>query len=328
MLTVTKQAANEAEAKAILDASYLVRKPFGVPVIFVDPADYPVRTFCGFPLPRLGQKRRIEQKLAAAIAECDPAMPEPRKIIEDRGYFTLPRKKISDQILRTIKEHHLYGDSRLALAFPLTAPRISIVFHARIKDPLAEEIPEALGMERDRLPDLPGTDSQHHFISLWHEIAHSMSGDNEAGADLVSALAYRHAFADNSVLKFQGDLRAAHLILNHTNPVSTKTYGWSCVDAFDSVAALERPPTWDEVYQTGATSYNAVNNTRAETIEHVGQTLKKDFLKAFRSRNLMPLSDAAETMAGNGTFETEDAKMIAQRFALATRRLAQGITAY
>lgn len=328
MLTVTKQAATEAEAEAILDASYLVQKPFGVPVMFVDPADYPSQKFLGIPLPRILQKRSIEKKLAETILQCPPSLAASSHLVEDRGYIHEAREKISGSIMRTIKAHHFYDDRYLALALPIVAPRISVVFYARVTDVLAEELPHALNMDRERFPSLPGTNAQHHFIALWHEIAHSVSGTNEAGADLTSAMAYRHAFDDISVLKFQGDLRATHLVMQHTNPVSREAYGWSCVEAFDSVAALKTPPTWDEVYRVGSTSYDAVNNTRADTIALVGSTLKKQCWDAFRTRDLNTLSNAAETMADDGTFESDDAKMMARRFTLATRRLSQGITAY
>ncbi len=328
MLTVTKQAATEAEAEAILDASYLVQKPFGVPVMFVDPVDYPTQKFLGIPLPRLLQKRGIEKKLAKTILQCDPSPTISSDLIEDRGYISEAREKISGSILRTIKDYHYYDDRYLALAFPIAAPRISVAFYSRVTDVLSEELPRALNMSRDRFPSLPGTNAHHHFIALWHEIAHSVSGANEAGADLTSAFVYRHAFRDTSVLKFQGDLRATHLVMQHTNPVSRESYGWSCVEAFDSVAAMKTPPTWDEVYQVGSTSFDAVNNTRDVVIEQVGSTLKKQCWEAFRTRDLEKLSGAAESMAENGTFQSDDAKMIARRFALATRRLSQGITAY
>ena len=329
MLQIDKQAVTEKDAEALLDASYLVRKPFGVPVMFVDPRDYPPKRFLGLPLPRLSMKRNIEKQLRDIILQCDePAQNTKPVTIEDRGYFHEPRETLGKRIMRTVRDYHYYGDEHMGLAFPLASPRLSIVFQARIANGAEAEAELALSIPQNRLPPLPGFTAQHHFLSLWHEIAHSVSGSNEAGADLTGAMVYRHAFADSSVLVYQGDLRAANMIFQHHRPKVLETYGWSCVEAFDAVAARKTAPDRDEVIAAGYQSYSVPSLPRAGAIQTVGAALKKEFARAFLDRDLKMLSQAAADLAGNGTFETVEEDMIARRFSLATRRLAVGKAAY
>lgn len=333
MLQIHKQAITEQDAEAILDASYLVRKPFGVPVMFVDPQDYKPKKFFGIPLPRLMSKHRIATQLQNTVMQCDPPSPSLsmgrlRRMIEDRGYSEDTGQLVQDEIMNALTDYRRDHNPYMASAYALAEPRMAIVFHARIPNVAEAEAADTLHLDPQNLPPLPGHNAEHHFITLWHEIAHSIAGFNEAGADYTSAMMYRHAFANPRLLNYQGDLRAANMVFIHQSRPALEDYGWSCVEAFDRVAAMKARPSREDVYQAGCQSYDYPTRPRVEAIQAVGKKLSAQFTQAYCNRDLAALAEGAAGLAVSGTLLTSDEIAIARRFAVAVRRLSIGRDAY
>lgn len=334
MLHVSKQAATEAEANAILDASRHVQNPFGVPILLIEPRNYARKTLLGMPLPRLGLRKRIRTALNAVLAQCAAPLPAPKAapgtvlVYEDRGYFGKSPQQIEDSIVRNIRDFETQGGRHFAYALPNEFPRISVtLFHAPAN---AINVVMRAAMQADQTlyTDYPGYDAQHSFMSLWHEHAHSVSGNNEAGAEKVAALMCRYAFEDCSFLATQADMRAVHAVLHYNNTNILRSYGWPCVEVVDDALALETPPTWDDIRAIAETSYDVPRKARSEDILEVGKAFMKKSSLPFLYRDMKGMADTAETCLTEGAFSAPDQIMIAKRFALAARRLTIGTPAY
>lgn len=331
MLQVTKRAASEAEARAILDASYQVESPFGVPILLVDPSNYARKSFMGIPLPRLSLKNRVHQELAQILAKCDaPAANDSGKIkvIEDRGYFDYSPQQLENKIIWAIKDSELDKSEPIAFAMPNTLPRVSVTIHREATDIANQTMRIVLGANRGKTIDYPGYDAQYNFISLWHEHAHSVSGTNEAGAEKIAGLMARYAFEDCTFLAVQADMRAVHSILRYKDEHMQNTYGWPCVEVLDDALAMETPPTWDEIRKAGETSYDTPHRGRFEIIKKIGHIFNMKSGVPFLFRDLKGMADVADECLQEESLTTGENRNIAQRFALAARRLSIGRAAY
>ena len=331
MLQVTKRAASEAEARAILDASYQVQSPFGVPILLVDPADYARKSFMGIPLPRLGLKNRVHKELEQVLAQCTaPVANESGKVklIDDRGYFTYSPEQLKNKIVWAIKDSEIDKVEPVAFAMPNDAPRVSVTIHREATDIANQTMHIVLGANRGKTLDYPGYDAQYSFMSLWHEHAHSVSGTNEAGAEKIAALMCRYAFEDCTFMAVQADMRAVHAILRYKDEHMQNTYGWPCAEVLDEALALETPPTWDEIRKLGETSYDTPHAARFETIKKIGHTFNMKTGIPFLFRDLKGMADVAEECLKEDTLTTPEERSIAERFALAARRLSIGKAAY
>lgn len=327
MLTVTRQAATEAECEAILSASYQVENPFSVPVLIIDPADHAPKRFLGLPFFRPSLKQAIGEKLARLLPGCDTPGPEILEDLKSRGYDTRSPAQVENAIVTVIKGHFAYNDSCMALALPALSPRFSVALCKRIKDAARLSLKDAL-KTRTALPAYPGFDAQHNFISLWHEIAHSVAGDNEAGAELTAALTCRYAFEDCAFLHVQADLRAASAVFYFDDSKALKSYGWPCVEAVEAAIALEAPPSGEDVRKTGEASYLVPRVDRTDSIIHVAEGLMDAAGLAFAYRDMGKLAGAADRLLREGAFKSAEQEMIAARFALAARRISAGAPAY
>lgn len=331
MLHVTKRAASEADSKAILEASYRVQSPFGVPILLVDPDKYTRKTFLGIPLPRLGLKNRIHRELKNVLAQCTAPTAAPSnavKLIDDRGYFNYTPEILERKIISILKECEIDPSEAVAFALPNESPRVSVTMLREAKDVANQTMRNVLGANKNKTLDYPGYDTQYNFIALWHEHAHSVSGTNEAGAEKIAALMSRYAFEDCTFLAVQADMRAVHSIIRYNNEEMLSLYGWPCVEVIDDALALETPPTWEEIKKLGETSYDTPHCARLETINTVGTVFNKKSALPFMFRDLKTMADTADECLQQQSLTTPEEIMIAERFALAARRLSIGKAAY
>lgn len=335
MLQVSKRAASEADAKAILSASQQVQSPFGVPILLVDPDNYARKTFFGFPLPRLFLKKRIHEELLNTVAQCPPLLtpsatpiPGAVKVFEDRGYFNFSPPQLERRIIAAIHESGFDPTEAIAFAMPNQSPRISITLHRETPDLANQTVHRVLGANKGKSIDYPGFDAQYNFISLWHEHAHSVAGTNEAGAEKIAGLMSRYAFEDCTFLAVQADMRAVHSILHYNNEEILNNYGWPCVEVLDDAFALETPPTWDEIKALGETSYDTPHRARIDAIQNVGAVFNKKSALPFLFKDLKEMANTAEECLQQNALTTPEEIMIAERFALAARRLSIGRPAY
>jgi hypothetical protein len=125
MLHITKRAASEADSKAILEASYQVQSPFGVPILLVDPDRYARKSFMGIPLPSFSIKRPIHTELKNVLAQCAAPAVAPSnaiKLIDDRGYFNYTPEILERKIISILKECEIDPSEAVAFALPNESP--------------------------------------------------------------------------------------------------------------------------------------------------------------------------------------------------------------
>ncbi len=329
MLTITKKAATEAECNAILNASLQVEEPFSVPVIFIDPAEYAPQKFLGLSFFFNRKADALKARLAAFAEKCDRPDPDTMKDLEGRDFDTRSIVQISNSVLGTLRAHFAYRDNHLACSFPVLSPRFSVTLCTIAENAARAGVSDVLQTGAP-LPDYPGFDSQYNFLWLWHETAHSVAGDNEAGAELTAALAARHAFEDCTFVNVWADMQVTNLILKYESPKALKDYGWSCVEALESALALETAPDSDTVRNVGENSWRVPRFDRSASILAVAECLHRTVGDSewYKYRNLNRLADTTDHLIKENRFGTAEEKMIAARFALATRRLATGTPAY
>lgn len=324
-----QKAASETACEALLNASFQVEKPFSTPVLFVDPADYAPRKFLGMQFFDNHKKALLKEKLAAFAENCDTPDPKTLKELAGRDYDSRSIAQIGDALVRTLNTHFKYKDKLMAYALPVLFPRLSIALYTVAKDVARIHAAEFLRTETP-LPDYPGFDSQYNFNSLWHEIAHSIAGDNEAGAELTAALACRYAFEDCTFLSVQADLRVAEVILGYNNPKALNNYGWACVEAVEAAIALDTAPGREAVRNVGENSWRVPRIDRSKSIVEVAGRLHMAVGEDGwgTCRMLDELADTTGQLIEKNAFRTAEQKTIASRFVLAAQRLVTGTPAY
>lgn len=331
MLQISKRAASEADAQAILEASYQVQSPFGVPILLVNPDHYARKTILGVPLPDLGVKKRIHAALADVLAQCPPPPPAQagaRKVYEDHGYFSYTPENLERKIIAVLKECEIDPTQAVAFAMPNDSPRMSVTLFREAKNVANKTVQNVLEANLNKTLDYPGYDAQYNFMSLWHEHAHSVSGENEAGAEKIAALMGRYAFEDCTFMAVQADMRAVHAILHYKSKELLSSYGWPCVEVIDDALALEQPPSWEDIRKAGETSYDTPHRARLDAILTIGNTFNKKSALPFLFVDLKGMADVADECLAEDTLTTPEQITIAQRFALAARRLSIGRAAY
>lgn len=321
MLTISQPATTEAEAEAILDASYSLSHPFGIPTLIIDPADYHPALFEMLRQP--GQT--VENALKETIADFAVAhLQMPSR--DARQYLATPNSqhmviKIINKIDAALNQNALS-----AHAFQSNDPVFNIVICPRTCDAAARILKGSLCMKDEFIADMPGYDSQWNFFKLWHEFGHGLFGPPEQRAERAGACAYRHAFEDTAVLAAVADIRAAQSVLWYDKPSFLFKYGWPLVEEIDSVTDMTAPATWDDTVATA--QHNQYKDPAIPALRFLGSRLRNHCERAFNNRDFDMLGLVCDQMVYKGFFEDDNQIRIAQRFAIAAQRLSIGARAY
>ncbi len=321
MMIVTRKIACEADAEEILEESYLVQRPLGVPTLIIDPADYapeilPSGTSANM---RDAVSTRLHQFLMTDLAMSDP----------QSGAY-IESKQGMEQTLSIVNKISaaLSGNRLVAHALPhVEEPYYNVIICPRIADVATKIMTGSLGMKEEFVSDLPGTDAEWNFIKLWHEFGHGLFGGREDKADKVSAYAYFYAYQKKEPIIVLADIRAAQAVIWHNKPRFLGKYGWPLVSILDQAINEPPPQSWDQVLKA-INQADPVSDDYAEDTCAVGFCLHTLAERAFQNRDFETLAHTAETMANQGLLVKERQIMLAQRFAIAARRLSAGIPAY
>ena len=328
MLTVTQKAACEADAQIILDTSYKLQTPLGVPTVIINPSDYAAPDTFWRALRGDTVENRIRRKLARMLVQ-HYGMGQG----EARNFLEYPRRSqsiaaITSIIERAIKTEkltaHVVSFSMASLAHDL--PSLNAVICPQTVDASARTLKYALGLPENRIPEMPGYCAEWNFIKLWHEFGHGISHEREDVADQISANAFRYAFSDPSALMGFSDVRAVQSILMHQKPEHLNRYGWKLVETLDQAVDADAPATWSEAMGRGLIKPASLH--KISDVQYVGQSLAKISRLAFSEPDLLMLGMMSDNMAIKGHVENEQQLMIARRFALAAQRLSIGAPAY
>lgn len=317
MLSVPQKIADEADAEAILNASYRLDAPLGVPTLIIDPADFS-REQSFWSLMRDGDtiEKRVMSQLGRMLNMFyrRPAVKEFMKnpgIVRTKIINALDKAQSGNQLTARSFTHNLFN----------------VVICPRTRDTASLLMKHGLHIPEEKIPDMPGYNAQWNFIKLWHEFAHGVVGESESHADKVCAMIHQHVFADATPLMAFADFRATQALIQHEDVSSLTKYGWPLVDTIDQVLeAKETPGTWDDtVYQALKPPLHA---PQIDDVQFIGRSLKRISRIAFAEPDLMMLGMMTDTMVSRGHVENENQLRIARRFSIAAQRLSIGEPAY
>lgn len=329
MLTIPKKAATEAECEAILTASLNVRNPFGVPTLILDTADF-ANSPKGF-LKNLftgSVASRIQRQIVSALKYQQVQDPDLGNFEITDIFQTHNPGSLAKFCAKTIEEENATPGTFLTGSRPNYSPRINIVFTKPTQDIARLHASLSTAVQQNSFPPLPGFDAHHKMYALWHEIAHGLVVENEYAADLISAIVCRHAFEDCSFLKARADMRAANAVLSLKNyAAQPNNHTWACVEALDSVAAIDEIPAIGDLRDIGNAAVKMKQNFREKSIAAVGHKFQS-LLSHTQGRYLQRITLASQYVLASGNFASAEEKMVAKRFALAMQRLSTGTSLY
>lgn len=318
MFTIREKIASEADAEKILQACYALPAPLGVPTIILDPANYEHQQSIWSFL-RGGETvfDRVKKEITTLLhSYYGPDNPEVSSFFQGPSWVI---HAITSRLEAAQKSSH---QSINATPHPL----FNAVICPRIKDPGAYLLKNGLHMPEDKIPDMPGYDAQWNALILWHEFAHARIGQCEKHADKVGAIIHQYMFADPTPLMAVADFRAVKAILSHEKPESLEKYGWGPVDTIDDVLAMDIPDAWPDAEAVALIPPPPDHSM--QDVQFIGQSLRKISKLAFSEPDLLMLSMMSDSMLYRGNVENDNQRRIAERFAIAAKRLSIGAAAY
>lgn len=238
LLRVHRKAANEADAKKLVEATYRLTDPFGVPTLFLHDRDF---SHISFSNPKADQK--IKRRIKKAISKAAPCI---KKAFDYHGadYRTM---LTSEYLLGGSKK--VRGENRTAAANcgPIWQRSDDGIWHAfahtcspdLYKDPVVAII----NMSKENIRDFGYTDylkinTEVEFFIAWHEIAHA-NGSDEAHADMTASIMAKRNFKNIDFLKAYSDIRALATINSLQNRSYLTTIPFNCIDSIDYISQVD-----------------------------------------------------------------------------------------
>ncbi|MBI1300522.1 MAG: hypothetical protein GC137_02590 [Alphaproteobacteria bacterium] len=323
-IQISKKAVTEADARALLDASFALSNPFGVAVIHLSG-----RFACA-------QVEKDEFDATKARVVDFIRQNAPKACV--KGVVAATNMWVNDTFPEdnTILNRHEFG------AFCMQVrPDDLVDYGDRHDDPSTFEKPEAalIVMPNSditvtkmqshffatKLKPLPGSTAQGHFHTLWHEYAHA-GGGNEPQADAIAAVMCRRAFRNNQYLQVHADQRAVSTVLWKG---TRQRYGWGCVDAtdygFNLASGVAEGMREDDIENIKFQKFDPLIQTVGEVYDKL---LEHDVTYAVRAGCGFTEMAGAAISALHHTNLSEQHGRILRRFQLACTRLSIGRAAY
>lgn len=359
IIQIDKKAVTEEDARAILDATYGLKDPLGIPTLFLRPEQFSPHWLERWP-------PFLKAALKDTVAVSDKIENEVKHAVDDflksgaldqlgridgavsRVHLQAATDKYASAIAQTRLNPHLDRAVTYIQYVDLRKPQHSDSFdyesplHATIIAPHANVtaynvIHNMIEGAKGLAQDLPGTNAQFQFNQLWHEIGHGVGAD-EPQTESIAAVMTRRAINGTAVLEVSADARAVRSIFRHAMDrrdsremsrivPEREKYGWPMVEVNDHIATLPE--------ETIATlTEDQIIAMRFQPFDHKGETVKQvaDALKAadsrgYRTRDLHTLEQTAQKILKSGALDA-NGHQILERFQLATHRLTIGIAAY
>ncbi len=332
-ITIDKKAVTQEDGAALLEQTYALSDPFGVPVGQVRPDDFePFDT-------NLSAYAQYKLRIRNVIK----VEPIAKKYIynvseESRPYIDMSTEKTIAQLVvalhdpmigykanaRPYYEKGFGGHAHNYDPKTYKPPRSAIIFTPSLHASGTGMVSFFLNTVLEK--PLPGSNEQWQFKTAWHEIAHA-AGAGEPQAEVISAVVDRKAFENSDEIRVWADYRALGSVFCEDARVLQK-YGWPMVEANDYIAGLSDAAVdcLDEV-QIRDIRFQKFDHL-AESVHNVGVKLKRAAgVEAFGSRDFGALQQSAlEVRRGKGLGEVE--RRILTRFALACQRISTGVDAY
>lgn len=358
LIQTDEKAITAEQAQAVLDESLALKKPLGIPTLYLRPEEFGelIMTVIDkkdtrdswFPeLQKLEDAVRERIQTFAANPNFEHATPQDKDHITERFTRSAPQiatglylAKMDAQGTRfslALVDHK--PDMRATQSTPedFVEPKASLICLPPSKDVGMNMQTAILGPDvRGLAPDRPGSDAEYQFALLWHEIGHGI-GAEEPQTQAISAIMTRKAFADPTTITAQADARAVLAVLSteetHRDIFDNKDrpandlYGWPMVEVADYIAHMDAP-TID------AMGEEQIKGIRFQSFDHLSETVGDVAAMicsvdgaAYEETDIPALAQAASRIRQFVPI-TEDENQILKRFELACHRLNIGKAAY
>lgn len=322
LLRVHRKAADETDARKLVKATYRLTDPFGVPTLFLRPEE-----FGGL------NKLFVFNKVRRALKSFEKNKGL-RNLSNDIGLIINTSITLSKS-LTPEKDggahcfwiwgncpHHAHHYEPGDYDNP---------YAAIICSPLETQNIEKLSRLATKsfsafvASNLPCTDSEEQFYTLWHELGHA-AGGFEPQAETTAAVMSRKSFTNTSFLTVQSDFRAFHAVNTHSDNKRVKTYGWPMVDALDYIRSIPEEAidaiTSEQVKQLRHLRFEY----HATALQQAGRLVKEEGLRL----NRVDYPEIVRNILSNNDNASLDPVVtsILMRFSLAANRLTAGAKAY
>ncbi len=355
-LSIDKKAITEQDGQALLDQSYALTRPLGIATMFIRPEEFSPHWLEGKPslvksiIRPFDKNAKMRDELTDKInafyegghlshlsaEEQDEAM---RRFHENVG-------TIADLVARTRLNPKSFNEmgavahnsdfSKPDEKSPETykSPISSMIIMPMQETMETSFISEMIGEESQTAKDFSQSNSQIHFMALWHEIGHGL-GAGEPQTEAISAMVTRKAFEDTEALGVFGDIRAYVAIMQHNQmPEDSRIiipereeYGWPMVEVNDYVRNLPADKidkmTEGDIVNLRHQSFNHLGRN----IQMVAEMMRDNNEEAWLLQDMKGLGEIAGDLA-DSPFLEDGEKQIARRFKLACERLRLGASAY
>ncbi len=354
LLQIDKKAITQDDARALVDQTYGLIYPLGVPTVHLKPQDFKphwvehVPSFCRddfasavLTLPTNYGKAEMRAGVENLI-KYGHLDRHPPHVIDD----VLNRKQFS--IGHDIIRSRLYDNNTRMYALPIyysqqeshdqadaygdeadPDPVLNIIVSSGVNAGRHDHIAYIADVPVKSLAtSLPGYAEQLNFFYLWHEIGHGI-GATEPQTEMIASIVSRQAFEDTAFMAMNADARAVHSLVNAGSKEIINLYGWPLVEASDYIRNMPEQRLSDikehDLRDLAYLEFDHLSDTVKEARNLIRSSAGGYF--ATRNRELLGM-DAYAGAAYHTKDMSDDARQLLQRFRLACERLTLGKIAY
>lgn len=325
LIKIDKKAATAADVNLLLEQSYALADPFGIPTLTLQPNDY---QDCA------QGKRSLVKALKSTIHDYVNKMDiqassEAKDLV--RVYNKSLKRRYED-ILRPWMEAKAACFMRYTVGvdqdFPSGTDTLCNIVFAYDNDMTWTKTAQAWFPETTAkyMPDFSLYEAHFKLMSLWHEYAHG-TGAWEPQAEKMAAIVTRKYLQSPAFLQFRADMRAFAAVL-YESDVGLDEYGWPMVEVIDSVLQMPQDQI-DDAYDE-----ETIKELRKERFDHqvadvfaVRARMQKH-IRNFAYAWPEEVEEFASYIVRWDKSLNSVQKGIACRFALAAGRLSKGPKAY
>lgn len=318
LLQIAKKAISPDDAQKLVEATFSLRNPLGVPTIFFQPHEF-------------DQAKNIKDILAIVNPRLQAFSASPEFAHIYSGKEDVFSAHADTGYVRTLLRYVHTGE---------TMPECRPLTHRKFTDfadryarreyiqPLYNVVIAGNSLQQDFMKgqnvELPFS---LHFLSEWHEIAHG-TGAGEPQADLMSGCVTMKAFEDPRIIIWQADKRAYDAVNLADNPMYRERFGWAVVDANDYLAAQDQK----RVLGLNEEQIRAMRfvhfQSLSETLQRVSQAIIRREAEMAQSGSKTSRVEAIMDLAQTEFKDDPAASYMTKRFALARLRLPRGLAGY
>lgn len=308
-------------ADELMEESLALKKPFGVPVLSLQPEEYEAD--------RGTLEVRLDRRIQKFLAEQSGGNEAKAQIFAQayaEGCGHIPKclmKSASDPDYKDGHTGWLQGPRGEALGGMIVEPRKANYSWGGFVGMLT-----GLPADKLNLPEVPAAEAR--FLCHWHEAAHCAGAYEEPQADTLASLMAKKAFPNSKMLQSYADARALNALFaansEHCDE-RLERYGWAMVEAVDAVVAM--PAQVKAMDESAILSFRKKEfNYHVAAMKQLHAALEKQDPGVLQSRDLGRVGDALNSVLHNGALgegNRETAK-IGKRLLKAARHLSPDVT--